>query len=602
MAGEEPIDPLIGARVGPCRIEQRLAAGGMGVVYRAQHVQLGHDVAVKILAPSLAQDQEYVTRFFREAGAAGQIDHPNVVRVIDVGKFDDRYYLVMEFVPGETLDAVLERERKLPLDRATKVVREIAAGLAAAHRSGIVHRDVKPGNILMAPDGRPHLTDFGLARHAETRKGLTIEGTFLGTPEYASPEQVEGKKVDHRTDLYSLGVTYYQLLSGTLPFLGESPMEIAIKRAKEDPRPLENASPGMDARACVIVNKLITREPGKRYSSCTDLIRDLDKILSGEKHPTTVKSESTKVKSAAAILAGRRRVKAFLHWDLLFTSLLLAFLAGGLAARGGSFLETVLAGDADLRLRLLFAGIAFLGAGAAVFLYTRELRSKGRVAAVAGVAFLMFLGSVAAGALIDRSEGSGALATMAGTLRGLLEHATAPVNRLSGTLLLLFGAALVGFERQPGTGRVLASRSLAVGAFLLSYAFGLVGSGASVFAPFQAMTTQAELGVPLATACLLAAGFGALLLGGYGFESVARSFGLVLCVGACAGIYVFAVLMPQAARTEGWWTLLGEPFHDLGRSFTRSGAPLTVVAALAFVERWLVIEGLRLQERVVRRR
>ncbi|HEX7900950.1 MAG TPA: serine/threonine-protein kinase [Planctomycetota bacterium] len=599
MAGEEALDPLIGARVGPCRIEQRLAAGGMGVVYRALHVQMGHDVAVKILAPSLAQDQEYVTRFFREAGAAGQIDHPNVVRVIDVGKFDDRYYLVMEFVPGDTLDAVLERERKLPLDRATRVIREIAAGLAAAHRSGIVHRDVKPGNILMAPDGKPHLTDFGLARHAETRKGLTIEGTFLGTPEYASPEQVEGKKVDHRTDLYSLGCTYYQLLSGTLPFLGESPMEIAIKRAKEDPRPLENASPGMDPRACTIVNRLIEREPGKRYASCTDLIRDLDKILSGEK-PTTVKSESTKVKSAASMAASRRRVRAFLHWDLLCTSLLIAFLAGGLAARGGAFIETVLAGDADLGLRLLLAGIAAIGAGGAIFLYTRELRSKGRIAGVVGVVAVMFLGAVATGTLIDRSEGAGALATMAGTLRALLEHATEPVNRVAGGLLLLFGAAMVGFERQPGSGRVLACRILAAGAFLLWFAFGL--GSTSVLAPFRSLTSQAELGVPLATASLLAAGFGALLLGGFGFEALSRTFGLVLCLGACAGFFAFAVLMPQAARPEGWLTLLGEPFHDLGRGFVRSGGPLAVVAALGFVERWIVVDGLRQQERVVRRR
>lgn len=599
MAGEEALDPLIGARVGPCRIEQRLAAGGMGVVYRALHVQMGHDVAVKILAPSLAQDQEYVTRFFREAGAAGQIDHPNVVRVIDVGKFEDRYFLVMEFVAGDTLDAVLERERKIPLDRATKIIREIAAGLAAAHRSGIVHRDVKPGNILMSPDGKPHLTDFGLARHAETRKGLTIEGTFLGTPEYASPEQVEGKKVDHRTDLYSLGCTYYQLLSGTLPFLGESPMEIAIKRAKEDPRPLENASPGMDPRACLIVNKLIEREPGKRYASCTDLIRDLDKILSGEK-PSAVKSDSTKVKSAAAMAATRRRVRAFLHWDLLCTGLLVAFLAGGLAARGGSFFETVFAGDAVLGLRLLLAGLAAVGMGAAVFLYTRDLRSKGRLAAAAGVVGLMFLVALAAGALIDRSEGAGALATMAGALRALLEHATEPVNRLAGALLLLFGAAMIGYEGQPGSGRVLASRILAVGAFALFFAFGLGSS--SVSAPFAGLTRHLDLGVPLATASLLAAGFGALLVGGYGFEPLARGFGLLLCLAAGAGFFAFAVLIPQGGRAEGWMTLLGEPFADLGRAFARSGGLLTVVAALGFVERWIVLEGFRQQERVVRRR
>lgn len=600
MAGEEALDPLIGARVGPCRIEQRLAAGGMGVVYRALHTQMGHDVAVKILAPSLAQDQEYVTRFFREAGAAGQIDHPNVVRVIDVGKFEDRYYLVMEFVAGETLDAVLEREHKVPLDRATRIMREIASGLAAAHRSGIVHRDVKPGNILMSPDGKPHLTDFGLARHAETRKGLTIEGTFLGTPEYASPEQVEGKKVDHRTDLYSLGCTYYQLISGTLPFLGESPMEIAIKRAKEDPRPLENAAPGADPRVCGIINKLIEREPSKRYASCTDLIRDLDRILQGEK-PTGVRTtESTKVKSAAAMAAGRRRVRAFLHWDLLSTSLLVAFLAGGLAARGGVFLETVFAGDAVLSLRLILAGLAAVGAGAAVFLYTRELASKGRIAVAGLLAGLMFLTSLAAGALIDRSEGLSALATMAGSLRGLIDHAFDPPNRLAGALLLLFGAAMIGYERQPGSGRVLLARMLATASFLLFYAFGIGGS--SAFAPFRGMLGQAEIAVPLLTASLLAAGFGVLLLGGYGFEVVARSCGLALCLAAGAGFFALAVLVPQAGRSEGWMVLLGESFTGLGRAFRQSGGLLAVAVALAFVERFVVVDGFRRRDRVVRRR
>jgi predicted Ser/Thr protein kinase len=601
MAGEEALDPLIGARVGPCRIEQRLAAGGMGVVYRALHVQMGHDVAVKILSPSLAQDQEYVTRFFREAGAAGQIDHPNVVRVIDVGKFEDRYYLVMEYVHGETLDAVLEKERKLPLERATKIIREIASGLAAAHRSGIVHRDVKPGNILISPDGKPHLTDFGLARHAETRRGLTIEGTFLGTPEYSSPEQVEGKKVDHRTDLYSLGCTYYQLLSGTLPFLGESPMEIAIKRAKEDPRPLENAMPGVDARAASIVNRLIQREVGKRYGSCTDLIRDLDRILAGEKGATGVKpTESTKVKSAAAMAQQRRRVRAFLHWDLLCTAMLVSFLAGGLAARGGTFLETVFAGDAVLGLRLVLAGLAAAGVGAAVFLYTRELLSLGRVAGAAGLAALMFTGALAAGALVDRAEGSGALATMAGTLRALVDHADEPANRLAFGLLFLFGAALIGFEGVPGSGRVMVARVLALASFALFYAFG--ASGTSLLAPLRGMAHQMELVIPLATASLLAAGFGALLVGGYGFGPVARGFGVALCLGAAAGLFALAVLAPQSARAEGWLTLLQEPFAGLGRSFRQSGSLLALVGALGFLERLVVIDGFRRQDRGGRRR
>src|SRR6185436_12616462 len=174
-----------------------------------------------------------------------------------------------------------------------------------------IHRDVKPGNVIVSPDGKPHLTDFGLARHSETKKGLTVEGTFLGTPEYASPEQVEGKKLDHRTDLYSMGVTYYQLLSGTLPFLGESPMEIAIKRTKEEPRPLENAFTSADSRSCSIVKKLLHAEPGQRYQTATDLIRDLDAILTGPK-PTSVRAPETtkKVDSVAMAAKTKRRIRS----------------------------------------------------------------------------------------------------------------------------------------------------------------------------------------------------------------------------------------------------------------------------------------------------
>src|SRR5579863_5717655 len=374
MADEEFVDPLIGAKLGPCLVEERLAAGGMGVVYRARHTLLDQDVAVKILAPSLAADQEYVTRFFREAGAAGQIDHPNVIRVIDVGKYEDRYYLVMEYVAGDTLDRVIDTERRLSLERATKFTREIASGLAAAHRAGIIHRDIKPGNIIVSPDGKPHLTDFGLARHAETRKGLTVEGTFLGTPEYASPEQVEGKKLDHRTDLYSLGVTYYQLLSGTLPFLGESPMEIAIKRTKEDPRPLENAFPAADERSCTVVKKLLQLEPGHRYQSATDLIRDLDAILQGPKSvPARAPVTTRKAENLVAAAKAKRRMRMHLHWILVLGAVVLAFFSGALSDRGGTCLEHWAGHDDRFGSRVGLLVLALLTSAGALGLHWKEI-------------------------------------------------------------------------------------------------------------------------------------------------------------------------------------------------------------------------------------
>jgi hypothetical protein len=600
MADEEFVDPLIGAKLGPCRVEERLAAGGMGVVYRARHTLLDQDVAVKILAPSLAADQEYVTRFFREAGAAGQIDHPNVIRVIDVGKFEDRYYLVMEYVAGDTLDKIIDTERRLNLDRATKFVREIASGLAAAHRAGIIHRDVKPGNVIVSPDGKPHLTDFGLARHTETKKGLTIEGTFLGTPEYASPEQVEGKKLDHRTDLYSLGVTYYQLLSGTLPFLGESPMEIAIKRTKEDPRPLENAFPGADPRSCAVVKKLLRVESGQRYQSATDLIKDLDAILQGPKPATTKTPVSTKKVDLAAAAKTKRKLLSLIHWDLVATAVLLAFLSGGLASRGGSLIERWGSSDSDHRLRVGLLVVALLAGAAAVVVYHRELASIPRKVVMGLLIGGMLLLALQAGAWIDRNDGAGPLATVVSSMRAFVFSASSPVNWLAFGLVALFISVQVSFEREPGSHRVFACRALMVLGFFLLYAFGIGRSGFDQ--PVRLFMQMPELAIPLATATLLACFFGALLVTGYNFEVQAKAFGTALAVGGAAGLFATAVLIPQVQRQESWTALLREPMSDLGRPFRSSGALLAVVLLLADLARAVAFGGMRRQNSPVRRK
>lgn len=600
MADEEFVDPLIGAKLGPCRVEERLAAGGMGVVYRARHTLLDQDVAVKILAPSLAADQEYVTRFFREAGAAGQIDHPNVIRVIDVGKYEDRYYLVMEYVAGDTLDRVIDTERRLNLERATKFVREIASGLAAAHRAGIIHRDVKPGNIIVSPDGKPHLTDFGLARHTETKKGLTIEGTFLGTPEYASPEQVEGKKLDHRTDLYSLGVTYYQLLSGTLPFLGESPMEIAIKRTKEEPRPLENAFPSADSRSCSIVKKLLHAEPGHRYQTATDLIRDLDAILQGPKGTSVKAPETTKkVDNVMASQKLKRRIRGLVHWDLVSTLAALAFLSGGLASRGSVFLESWTAKDADFVLRVVLLAVGGLCGAGAVFVYAKELASVGRSVAQAAILVLLGLAALTAGAWIDRSYGTGTSA-MAGSIRALLSSIATPLNLLALGIVAIFAGVQISFEREPGANRVLVSRLLMLAGFPTFYAFGV---GMTGFAqPFRNLMVAPEVSIPLLTGSALACFFGALLVTGYNFETMAKSFGTALAVAGAVGLFAFAVLTTNVTSREPWSTLMSAPFAGAARRFRETGTLLAVVLLLAALLRATVFGGLRRQERTYRRK
>jgi hypothetical protein len=601
MADEEFVDPLIGAKLGPCRIEERLAAGGMGVVYRARHTLLDQDVAVKVLAPSLAADQEYVTRFFREAGAAGQIDHPNVIRVIDVGKFEERYYLVMEYVPGDTLDRVIDQERRLPLDRATKFIRDITSGLAAAHRAGIIHRDIKPGNIIVSPDGKPHLTDFGLARHAETKKGLTIEGTFLGTPEYASPEQVEGKKLDHRTDLYSLGVTYYQLLSGTLPFLGESPMEIAIKRTKEAPRPLENAFPGADSRSCGIVKKLLQPEPSHRYQSATDLMRDLDAILTGPKTPTGKHPAKTTQKSESfqTVVKTKQRIKMLIHWDLMTTAIVLAFVSGGLAARGGSFLGAWAASDSSSLVRMILLGVGTLCGAGALLMYRKEMATAARWTVAGILLAIMLLLSTTAGAWIDRPDGAGSAAATA-ALGALGAAMATPINLLALAIVALFAGAQVSFEREPGPARVVVSKILMAVGFVLAYAFARGGAGFD--APFRQLMVMPELSIPLATGAALACFFGAMMVTGYNFGARTKIIGMVVSLVGIVCLYTFAVLIPQTTRQERWTAILSEPFSGLAGAFRASGTLMAVVLILAVIEWGVVFAGIRRQDRSTRRR
>jgi hypothetical protein len=506
----------------------------------------------------------------------------------------------MEYVPGDTLDRLIEMERKLPLDRATKFIREITSGLAAAHRAGIIHRDIKPGNIIVSPDGKPHLTDFGLARHSETKKGLTVEGTFLGTPEYASPEQVEGKKLDHRTDLYSMGVTYYQLLSGSLPFLGESPMEIAIKRTKEEPRPLENALPGADPRACAIVKKLLRAESGQRYQSATDLIRDLDAILQGPRQTPTKTTETTKkVENVLSQAKTKRRIRMLIHWDLMAAAVALAFLSGGLATRGGGLLELWSAHDAGFGTRMGLLGAGAVAAIGAILVYHREIASIARKAALTLLAGLMMLGGLIAGTWIDRVDGSSTGATITNTSRALSAAMTAPVNRLMLGLVAILAGIQISFEREPGSYRVIVSRVLMFLGFGLVYAFGASATGMD--AAFRHMMTLPEMSIPLATVALLACCFGQFLVTGYNFESQAKAVGIVLSAIGITGLFAFAVLVAQPTR-EPWTMLLGEPFAGLSRPFRDSGSLLGIVLALSVVERAVVFGGIRVQDRTYRKR
>ena len=304
----ESQDPLIGMTLGGCRIQSLLGRGGMGTVYRAHHIALDKPVALKVLAGHLMSDQEFVERFQREARAAAKVEHPNVIQVLNVAEEKSLHFIILQFIDGENLEQMQERNGKLDLATATRIVHGAASGLGALHEKAIVHRDIKPANIMVTKDGMVKITDFGLARNLKSAGNFTtVSGAFMGTPGFISPEQVDGPAVDNRADLYSLGVVYYMLLSNELPFNAINAMEMATQRVTTDPIPLEQRVPEVDPRAAAIVRKLLQKDPSKRYQDAGEVKVALEEILgpaAAAAAATTPESSSRRVQ----VPPGPRRV------------------------------------------------------------------------------------------------------------------------------------------------------------------------------------------------------------------------------------------------------------------------------------------------------
>ena len=225
-------------RIGGFELLGRLGRGGMGTVLKARQVSMDRVVALKILSQKLARDEKFVKRFLREARSAARLRHPNIVQAYDAGLADGCYFFAMEYVDGEGLDAVLRREGPLDPGRALGIMEQVASALAAAHEAGIVHRDVKPSNIMIDTEGEARVTDFGLAKRTEGDITITADGKALGTPAYAAPEMARGKGADPRSDLYSLGATFFHVLAGRPPFQGKNFSEVVVKHVTEPPPPL----------------------------------------------------------------------------------------------------------------------------------------------------------------------------------------------------------------------------------------------------------------------------------------------------------------------------------------------------------------------------
>jgi formylglycine-generating enzyme required for sulfatase activity len=332
-------DDLVGTRLGKYEIVAEIGRGGTGCVYRGYDPDLERDVAIKVLASYLVEEEGAVKRFRREARLMARLKHPNIVTVYDVGMDGDHHYFVMEHLAGDTLAQIIRHRAPLPPGEVLTILAPLAAALDYAHGYGMVHRDVKPGNIIVGPGGRVTLTDFGIVRAAAETQ-LTTRGTMVGTPRYMSPEQVEGRDVDGRSDQYSLGVVAYEMLSGQVPFQIDNPLSMLYKIAHEKTPPIGEVRAGLPAGVEAVLERVLLKNPDERYSTAAGFISALGQAIVGdlvevETQAIARLAAKTAKPSAANRAAAHLRLRGRM-WPIVGSGVLLglALLAFGLAGRG----------------------------------------------------------------------------------------------------------------------------------------------------------------------------------------------------------------------------------------------------------------------------
>ena len=295
-------DTLIGTVFdGRYRIVRKLGAGGMADVYLAEDQELGRQVAIKILNDRHAADDSFIERFRREAKNAAGLSHPNIVSIYDRGEAEGTYYIAMEFLDGRSLKELIVGRGPAPIKVAIEYARNILAALAAAHKQGIVHRDIKPHNVLIGAEGRVKVTDFGIARSGASQ--MTEVGSIIGTAQYLSPEQARGAPVDQTSDLYSVGVVLYEMLTGQVPFTGDTPLEIAMKHLSEVPRPPSELRPEIPHDLDSVVLRALAKDPGERYQSAEEMNADLARVAEGLPVDPETEEAATAVLSGSGLMA-----------------------------------------------------------------------------------------------------------------------------------------------------------------------------------------------------------------------------------------------------------------------------------------------------------
>ncbi len=308
------MERLLGRTLGKYQIIEELGRGGMGAVFRAVDPTLQRDVAIKVLAPHLAWDEECVRRFLREAHLAARLRHPGIVTIHDVGHEGEWYYIVMQYLEGESLSKLLRDRGPLPPERLLPILEQLAAALDYVHQQGLVHRDVKPANVIVGPSGHVTLTDLGIAKAlAESR--ITATGTTLGTPSYMAPEQITAGEVGPWTDLYALGVIAYECLVGKPPFAGDTTPAVLHKVVYEDPPDIAELRPDLPREVSVVLRRALAKGPTARFPSADLLVRALRQALQGQLLPGPVPAAAARAMASPAgqatvarpVLAGRRQ-------------------------------------------------------------------------------------------------------------------------------------------------------------------------------------------------------------------------------------------------------------------------------------------------------
>jgi serine/threonine protein kinase len=339
-----PSSAMIGTVLsGRYRLEAKLGSGGMSTVYLARDQTLDRQVAVKVMHREMSEQADQLERFRQEARSVAKFSHPNVVSVIDAGEDGGHPYIVFEYVEGETLKQRISRNGALDPQEAIAYAIEIARGLSVAHARNMVHRDIKPQNILIDAEGRAKLTDFGISRQLE-QDGMTATGRVLGTTDYVAPEQAMGRKVDPRTDIYSLGVVLYEMLVGQVPFAAESQVGVAMKHVNEELPDVQRRRPDVSAAVALVVERATTKDPAERYQQVGEMIDDLSTALEVEAaRAGSTTGEATSVLDAMP--PPKRKLSGRARWS--WAAILIAL---------------VVAGGALLAVQLISSGIGGGGA------------------------------------------------------------------------------------------------------------------------------------------------------------------------------------------------------------------------------------------------